>query len=209
MTSGISAASAVSALDMILFTICKRPTLRGRSLKADTTFGMQTLILVALCAFAPVTVSAHAQLPGGVAPLEQPGVSPAEIQRMFDAYALLQAQDQLKIGDELYPQFLSRFKALQDARRKALQERTRIIQDLRRLSSDAQPDEGQIKDRLKALQELEARSGVEVRKAYDGIDQVLDVGQQAKFRVFEELMERRKLELVTRARQANRLKGRL
>ena len=122
MTSGISAASAVSALDMILFTICKRPTLRGRSLKADTTFGMKTLILVALCAFAPVTVSAHAQLPGGVAPLEQPGVSPAEIQRMFDAYALLQAQDQLKIGDELYPQFLSRFKALQDARRKALQE---------------------------------------------------------------------------------------
>jgi len=209
VTSGISAAFAVSALDMILFTICKRPTLRGRSLKADTTFGMKTLILVALCAFAPVTVSAHAQLPGGVAPLEQPGVSPAEIQRMFDAYALLQAQDQLKIGDELYPQFLSRFKALQDARRKALQERTRIIQDLRRLSSDAQPDEGQIKDRLKALQELEARSGVEVRKAYDGIDQVLDVGQQAKFRVFEELMERRKLELVTRARQANRLKGRL
>ena len=60
-----------------------------------------------------------------------------------------------------------------------------------------------------SLQELEARSGVEVRKAYDGIDQVLDVGQQAKFRVFEEMMERRKLELVTRARQANRLKGRL
>jgi hypothetical protein len=30
---------------------------------------------------------------------------------------------------------------------------------------------------------------------------VLDVRQQAKFRVFEENMERRKLELVTRARQ--------
>ena len=170
---------------------------------------MKTLILVALCALVQATVSAQGQPPGGAAPLEQPGVSPADIQRMFDAYALLQAQDQLKIGDELYPQFLSRFKALQDVRRKALQERTRIIQDLRRLSSDAQPDEGQIKDRLKALQELETRSGVEVRKAYDGIDQVLDVGQQAKFRVFEELMERRKLELVTRARQANRLKGRL
>ena len=33
-----------------------------------------------------------------------------------------------------------------------------------------------------------------------------DVQQQAKFRVFEELMERRKLELVMRARQANRPK---
>ena len=172
-------------------------------------FTMKTVVLLALCALVPAAVFAQGQPPGGRAPLEQPGVSPAEIQRMFDAYALLQAQDQLKISDEHYPQFLSRFKALQDARRKALQERTRIIQDLRRLASDAQPDETQIKDRLKALQELEARSGVEVRKAYDGIDQVLDVGQQAKFRVFEEMMERRKLELVTRARQANRLKGRL
>ena len=54
-----------------------------------------------------------------------------------------------------------------------------------------------------------AKLGKRLTKAYDGIDQVLDVGQQAKFRVFEELMERRKLELVTRARQANRLKGRL
>jgi len=170
---------------------------------------MKTLILVTLCALVPAAVSAQGQPPGGGAPLEQPGVSPAEIQRMFDAYALLQAQEQLKISDEQYPQFLTRFKALQDVRRKALQERTRIIQDLRRLTNDAQPDDGQMKDRLKALQELEVRSAADVRKAYDGIDQVLDLGQQAKFRVFEELMERRKLELVTRARQANRAKGRL
>jgi len=35
---------------------------------------------------------------------------------------------------------------------------------------------------------------------------VLTVPQQAKFRIFEEVMERRKLELVSRARQANRAK---
>jgi len=35
---------------------------------------------------------------------------------------------------------------------------------------------------------------------------VLDVYQQAKFRVFEENMENRKLALVMRARQANRPK---
>jgi len=45
-----------------------------------------------------------------------------------------------------------------------------------------------------------------VKKAYEAIDQILNLRQQAKFRVFEELMERRKLELVTRARQANRPK---
>jgi len=62
-----------------------------------------------------------------------PGVSPGEIQRMFDSYALMQAQDQLKIADDKFPQFLARFKALQDTRRRNLQERTRVIQELRKL----------------------------------------------------------------------------
>ena len=131
-------------------------------------------------------------------------VSPAEIQRMFDSYALMQAQEQLKISDDHFPQFLTRFKALQDVRRRGLVERVRIIQDLRRLVNDPQGDETQIKERLKSLDELDARSDGDVRKAYDAINQILDVRQQAKFRVFEENMERRKLELVTRARQANR-----
>ena len=130
--------------------------------------------------------------------------SPAEIQRMFDSYALIQAQDQLKISDDKFPQFLGRFKALQDTRRRSMVERFRLVQELRKLSNNAQADETQIKDRLKALDDLDARAQGEIAKAYDAINQVLDVRQQAKFRVFEETMERRKLELVTRARQANR-----
>ena len=126
---------------------------------------------------------------------------------MFDAYALLQAQDQLKIGDEQYSQFLTRFKALQDARRAGLQQHARIIQDLRRMLNGSQPpDESQLKERLKALDEGDARAAAEIRKAYDALDQILDVRQQAKFRAFEEAMEQRKLELVTRARLANRPK---
>ncbi len=41
------------------------------------------------------------------------------------------------------------------------------------------------------------------------VDDVLTVRQQAQFRVFEEQMERRKLELLMRARQANRPKNQL
>jgi hypothetical protein len=148
----------------------------------------------------------RARVPAPAAGGDQPGGSPAEIQRMFDSYALIQAQDQLKISDEKFPQFLSRFKALQDVRRKNLIERLRAVQELRRLSNDAQADESQIKERLKMLDDLDARTQAEVAKAFDAINQVLDVRQQAKFRVFEENMERRKLELVTRARQANRPK---
>jgi Spy/CpxP family protein refolding chaperone len=135
---------------------------------------------------------------------EPPAGTPAEIQRMFDSYALIQAQDQLKISDEQFPQFLARFKALQDTRRRNLVERFRLVQELRRLANDAQADEAQIKDRLKALDDLDARTQADTVKAYEAVNQVLDVRQQAKFRVFEENMERRKLELVTRARQANR-----
>ena len=132
------------------------------------------------------------------------GVTPRDVQKMFDAYALMQAQEQLKIPDEHFTQFLTRFKALQEVRRQTLQNRTAIIVRLRELAAAASPDEAQIRDRLNALQELDARSAADVKKAYEGIDQVLDLRQQAQFRVFEELMERRKLELVMRARQANR-----
>jgi Spy/CpxP family protein refolding chaperone len=131
-------------------------------------------------------------------------VTPGEVQRMFDSYALLQAQEQLKISDEQFPQFLTRFKALQDIRRRALQDRTRLLQELRQLVNAQQPDETQMRDHVKALADVETRAADEVRKAQDAIDQVLDVRQQAKFRLFEENMERRKLELITRARQANR-----
>ena len=155
-----------------------------------------------------VALAAQGGRPGpraGVPP-DEAAVSPAEIQRMFDSYALMQAQEQLKISDDRFPQFLRRFKALQDVRRRGLQARARVVQELRRLVNDPQGDEGQIKEQLKSLDELDAQSDGEVRKAYDAINQMLDVRQQAKFRVFEENMERRKLELVTRARQANRPK---
>ena len=162
--------------------------------------------LIALAAGHPLAAQrgrGRGQLPG-IAGGEAPGVPPAEIQRMFDSYALMQAQDQLKISDEKFPQFLARFKALQDVRRKHQLERFRIVQELRRLSNEAQPDEAQLKDRLKALDDLDMRTQTEVAKGYDSVNQVLDIRQQAKFREFEETMERRKLELVTRARQANR-----
>jgi Spy/CpxP family protein refolding chaperone len=142
------------------------------------------------------------QAPGSdVRGADEAGVTPGEVQRMFDAYALLQAQEQLKINDDQFSRFLTRFKALQQVRRQSLQERGRLITTLRTLANAPQPDEAQIKERLTALQDLETRSAADLKKAYDAIDQLLDIRQQAKFRVFEELMERRKLELVMRARQ--------
>ena len=173
---------------------------------------LKRAVLVALIALAAANPAAGAQRARGRAAApdaesaETPGVSPAEIQRMFDSYALIQAQQQLKISDEKFPQFLTRFKALQDTRRKNMTERARMVQDLRRLTNDEQPDETRMRERLRALDDLDARSQSELAKAYEAINQVLDIRQQAKFRVFEEVMENRKLALVMRARQANRPK---
>ena len=134
------------------------------------------------------------------------GVSPAELQRLFDAYVLMQAQDDLSLNDEQYPRFLGRVKVLQDARRRADMERRRIVQELRRLTQPRATtlDEARVKERLKALDDLHVRSAAEIQQAQASLDEVLTLRQQARFRIFEEMMEQRKMDLLMRARQQNR-----
>ena len=105
---------------------------------------------------------APAPPPGGD---ETPNVSPLEIQRMFDAYALVQAQDRLKLSDEQFPQFLARFKALQEVRRRLQIERMRALRELNRLSQTEKVEDSAFKDQLRVLQEIESRTSAEVRKA--------------------------------------------
>jgi len=137
---------------------------------------------------------------------DQP-LAPRDVQRLFDAYVLMQAQERLVLTDQQYPQFLQRLKALQDVRRQTQQARTAIIQELARGVSGrpgVSLDEAGLRDRMRRLREIDERGLADMRRACDAIDQILDVQQQARFRVFEEQMERRKVELVLRARQAAR-----
>jgi hypothetical protein len=132
---------------------------------------------------------------------------PAEIQKLFDAYLVMEAQQALELSDQQYPQFLARLRTLQETRRRTQQERNQLMGQLQRLTNPRLPkpvDEAEIKSRLASLQELESRTAAEMRKAYNAVDEVLDVRQQARFRVFEEQIERRKIELLMRARQQNR-----
>jgi hypothetical protein len=167
------------------------------------------MVAVISLAAIPSPVAAQGRPRAGAVPpgpLAEDGVSPAEIQRLFDAYVVMQAQQELQLSDEQFPRFLSRVKALQDIRRRGQMQRGRMLQELRRLTQTTGQDEA-IRNQLKALNDLEARVGSEVRQALDGVDQVLDLRQQARFRLFEEQMERRKVDLLMRARQANRLKN--
>ena len=141
-----------------------------------------------------------------VPPVERPqrnrpaGLTNGELANMLDTYAIVQAQEALQLADEKYGQFVSRLKRLQQIRRQNTHARNQILHDLRRLTQEATPDENALRARLKALQDHEVSAADELRRAYTAVDEVLDARQQARFRIFEERMELRKLDLLMRAR---------
>lgn len=149
--------------------------------------------------------SAQGRLPRRNGPLAQDGVSPGEIQRLFDAYVVMQAQQELQLSDEQYPKFLTQLKALQEFRQRNLQERARLLQQLRQ--SVDRGDESQLNAQVKALDAQASSVDTGLLAARQRIDDLLTPLQRAKFRLFEEQMERRKVDLLMRARQANRARN--
>jgi hypothetical protein len=142
-------------------------------------------------------------------PIDQP-ISPAQIQRWFEAFTVLQAQDRLQLSETQYFKFVQRLKALQDTRWNHQQAHQRILNDIRKLTNPqtGSNDEAAIAERLKALKDEDAAAVVDVNKAYDGVDETLDMRQQAVFRIFEDQVEQQKLELLIRARQNARAQAR-
>jgi len=132
---------------------------------------------------------------------DAPVLTPIELERWFDSYVLLQAQDTLKVTDAQFPRFLPRLKALLDTRRRNLQARRQILNTIGRLLKTTPLDEAQVRERMKALRDLDVKAADDLRKAYDGLDEVLDPVQQARLRIFEEVVERRKIDLLMKARQ--------
>lgn len=136
-------------------------------------------------------------------------LSPGEVMRILDGYAVVQAQDALQLSESQYGTFVTRLRKLHEARRRQQQARNRILQELRRLAGpQAQsPDEHAIREQLKALRAHDDQATLELQKAFDAVDEVLDARQQARFRLFEESLERRKLDLIMRARQGAARRG--
>jgi len=158
---------------------------------------------------------AAAAVPPDQAPDGQP-ISAGQIQRWFEAYTVLQAQEALGLSEAQYGRFVTRLKSLQEIRRRHQQARNKILAELRRLTAPQAvspapaADEAAIGEQLRGLRDEEDRGAVDLRKAYEGVDDTLTVTQQARFRTFEERMEQQKLELLMRARQnarANRARG--
>jgi hypothetical protein len=175
---------------------------------------MRILILAALIAVGTASGGAAQEARGAGQPRANNRVAgqltPAEVVGMLDAWAVVQAQEALQLTDAQYGPFVTRLKKLQETRRRNQQARNQILQELRQLApaqGTGPYDDNAIKDRLRTLREHDDRAAAELKRAYDGLDEVIDVPQQARFRIFEEQIERRKLDLLMRARQAARRGG--
>jgi hypothetical protein len=130
-------------------------------------------------------------------------VRAAALANALDRYAVAQARRALQLNESEYEQFAPRLRSLQQARRRNTQARHRIVQELRKLAgprADGEPDDQTLRERLAELREHDERAAQELRAAYAALDEVLTPRQQARFRLFEENIDARKLELLMRAR---------
>jgi hypothetical protein len=166
--------------------------------------GLVACIVQSAAAQAPAPPAQRQDAPAGRSEQDVPEVLPdAVLADMLDTYAIVQAQRELTIADERYGTFAARLKKLQNVRRRNQRQRQQIIRQLVRIAGPraTEPaDDAAIRAQLTALREHDDRAAVELRQAYDALDEILDIRQQARFRVFEEQIERRKLDLLVKAR---------
>ena len=174
-----------------------------RGLRLGSVLLAAVICLASVSSSAAQPVAPAQERARGRAGADPDRLGPAQILNMLDAWAMVEAQRTLQIPDEQYGEFVSRLKRLQQTRRRSMQARNGILQELRRLvgPQGSGAEDHVIQDRLRALTELDDRTAGEMRKAYEELDQVLTPTQRARFRLFEEVLERRKIDLLKRAQQ--------
>jgi len=151
----------------------------------------------------PAQAGQQQQRKGGQDPVLRPnaaagrGLGPMEVQDQLDGYALVQSQTVLQLTTEQTAPFVTRYMTLQRLRRRHNAERLRMMRELRPMLQSAGPNRDQaIVEHLKALDDLTSTSMDEIRKAHMNLDAVLSPTQRARFRFFEEELERKKIELL-------------
>jgi hypothetical protein len=124
-------------------------------------------------------------------------MTPQQVQELVDGWALVESQRALQLTDDQTASFVQRYLSLQRLRRRFAMERQRTLRELPPLLQSVAPDrDAAIGEKLKALDDLSQRTFHDVRKALTDLDAVLTAHQRARFRVFEENLERRKIELL-------------
>lgn len=140
---------------------------------------------------------------------QRPGMPPGgelnlqTVQNLVDAWALVQAEKDLELSNEQYPDFVARMTRLNNARRRFMMERQRLIRELRAsvmTPAENRPEDAALTEKVRSLDDLNQKAAQEVRRLAQEVDGVLTPYQRARFRIFEEQIERQKIDMLIRAR---------
>jgi Spy/CpxP family protein refolding chaperone len=126
----------------------------------------------------------------------------AEVERLFDAWELMQAKTPLQLDDQALLAFMARFQEVQRVQRQHQAARQRLIGELNTLmKAEATVDDAALGAKTKAFDDLETQHLQDLGKAMSAVDQILTVKQRARLRVFMNRMENQKLVFLAQARQ--------
>jgi hypothetical protein len=156
-------------------------------------------------AAAPGRQGGRAAPPAGAPAPGSGALTNEEVYTLLDAFVMARAQTALQLNDAQFSAFFQRMMRLQKLQAMHRRQRLRLLNELRQLVNPRAPDtadEAAVATKTKELDDAEAQMDVDERKALTDIDQVLQVRQRAHLRIFLEMMERQKLELLIKARQS-------
>ena len=120
------------------------------------------------------------------------------VQDLLEGMEISNADKFLQVDNQHYGEFIQRLRNLQKLRKQHQNQRQRLVQDLRRLSNQPGVEDALLEAPTKRLDDFDRQAFQDMQNAYAQIDEVLNVRQRARFRLFEEMMEQRKLEILTR-----------
>ncbi len=146
----------------------------------------------------PAPGAARSQVQRPALPPPGRGMNAMQLQQYLDALALTQSRENLKLDDDQYGAFAPKLIRLQNLRRRMMQARRQAMGELNQLLSAEPSNDEAIAAKVRAFDDANRRGGEELVRAFQELDGVLTPWQRGRFRILEEQIERRKLELLTK-----------
>jgi hypothetical protein len=143
----------------------------------------------------------------GALPPITPNMNQQQLQAWIDTYAVVQAERDLQLTADQYPAFVGRLRKVQDIRRRNQMEKGKLLRELNGLLQINEAREEAILAHVKSLDDLAQRGVSDLKQAYQDLDSGLTPWQRGRLRLFEEQLERRKMDLLSKINAANPGRG--
>lgn len=148
---------------------------------------------------APQRGTRGARNPAGQVPPINVNQAENQVTEQWNVLVLRQSRVALQLTDQQFASFFLKMTDLQMVRDRHQQMRRRAIGELARLTppnSDVTTDDATLIAKTKQLDDIEQQAVSREQQALAAVDAVLTPFQRARFRVFEENMEKRKVQML-------------